>query len=203
MRLAAMQGDVETRLDELSDDALARRAAGDPEAFAGLYERYYEQILNYTFRCTMNVGVAEELTGRTFLKALEGIGRYRPAGSFRAWLFRIAVNEVRMYVRSRRRRPEAGLSDAELERITFGERPDELAEEKEQKLLAFARVHRALMRLPAKYQAVITLRFFQEMTNDEIAAALGKRPGTIKSLISRGLAKLRDAINGATGRDEP
>lgn len=188
---------------ESSDEELVRRVANEVEAFATLYRRHYPRVLNYLFRCTIDVDAAEELTGRTFLKAMKGLAGYRGTAPFRAWLLGIAANEARMWFRSRRRKPEMGLSDEQWERITFGDRPDLLLEERERRMLEFIRVHRAILRLPAKYQVVITLRYFQELSNDEIAAALGKRVGTVKSLISRGLARLRDAIQVAHEGNEP
>jgi len=173
---------------------LVQRAKNDPVAFGTLYETHYQAILNYLYRRTFSVTVAEELTSNTFFKALRGLADFRPQPSvrFRSWLYRIATNEARMHWRSRKgRRATLFLCDEnELPRIVFvwpeTESPEIVGEKRQQ----FARVHQALGHLPEPYQAVLTLRYFERLGHEEIAKILGKRPGTVKSLVHRGLAKM-------------
>jgi RNA polymerase sigma factor (sigma-70 family) len=67
----------------------------------------------------------------------------------------------------------------------------ETSERRQEQLEAYARVHAALSRLPTRYQAVLRLRYTEQMKLDDVAGILGKRPGTVKSLIHRGLGRLR------------
>jgi RNA polymerase sigma-70 factor (ECF subfamily) len=173
---------------------LVQRAKHDPVAFGALYGAHYESILNYLYRRTLSVALAEELTSNTFFKALRGLPAFHPRPSipFRAWLYRIATNEARMHWRGRKGRGQTlPLSDEDdLPRITFAWPEAEAPEAVREKRKRYALVHQALGRLPEPYQSALTLRYFEGLGHEEIAGILGKRPGTIRSLVHRGLAKL-------------
>jgi RNA polymerase sigma factor (sigma-70 family) len=182
---------------------LVLRARTEPAAFGELYEAHYSAILDYLYRRTLSVAVAEELTSDTFFKALRGLAGYEPRRGvrFRSWLYRIATNEARMYWRGRKGRGGGRgvlplLDGEDLGRVTFVWPATESAEGVRERRRQFARVHEALRGLSEPYQAVIVLRYFEGLGYEEIAGILGKRPGTIKSLVHRGLAKLGKAMAG-------
>jgi RNA polymerase sigma-70 factor (ECF subfamily) len=192
--------------DAESDRALVERARRDPEAFGVLFERHFDAVFGYVHRRTGDWDAARDLTSEVFLKALRSLWRYRWTGvPFSSWLYAIAGNELRMHFRRGRRAPAAldalfpaglpladpGALLAERERA---EHDEELAHE-------FARVRAALLRLPARYQEAIALRYFEEKSVAEVAAILGRREGTVKSLLSRGVARLRGLLQSpdATG----
>jgi RNA polymerase sigma-70 factor, ECF subfamily len=185
-------------LDEETE--LVQRAKNDPAAFGELYEAYYQSILNYLYRRTLSVTVAEELTSNTFFKALRGLPGFQPRPwiRLRSWLYRIATNEARMYWRSHKRRRETLLpsDENELLRITFVWPETESPEIMREKQKQYAMVHQALGRLPEPYQAALTLRYFEGLGHEQIAEILGKRLGTVKSLVHRGLAKLARVMTG-------
>src|SRR5438132_11935300 len=113
---------MEQAPDDLEADArLAQRAAREPEAFAVIYERFYQMILDYTFRRTLSASAAEELTSNTFFKALRSL-RQRPTGRpIKSWLYAIATNELRMHWRWRRRHPAGSVGDsADAQGVAFG-----------------------------------------------------------------------------------
>ena len=76
-------------------------------------------------------------------------------------------------------------------RVCFASGGPDGEEDVEEKMRTFAQLHEALGRLPDRYQAVISLRYFEAMPYAEIAEVLGKRLGTVKSLIHRGLKRLK------------
>jgi RNA polymerase sigma-70 factor (ECF subfamily) len=173
---------------------LIERAKTDPQAFGRLFESHYDRILTYTYRSTLDLAVAEELTSNTFFKALRGLPRYRRRVPFAAWLYRIATNEVRMHWRSRRRRRTTPRDPAALEQLqrTYFESPAvEAEEQRREKMRAYARLHELIALLPERYRSVILLRFFEGLSYEAIAHVLGKRIGTVKSLVHRGLRRLR------------
>jgi RNA polymerase sigma-70 factor (ECF subfamily) len=180
-------------LPEIAPEAeLVERAKALPGAFAELYECYYGKILGYVYRRTLDAAMAEELTSNTFFKALRALRQYDHRGHFGAWLYRIATNEVRAHRRTASRRREAGVRwQEELGRVRFACRGPEGDEDAEEKMRAFARLHEALRRLPEVYQVVISLRYFEAMPYAQIAEVLGRRLGTVKSLIHRGLERLK------------
>ena len=108
-------------LGSWSDEAeLVERAKTQPEAFGHLYDRYYSVVLNYVFRRTLDVALAEELTSNTFFNALRALGSYENRGKFLAWLYRIAGNEIRLNWRARRKQHKGEARwRAELGRVRF------------------------------------------------------------------------------------
>ena len=187
-------------LRSCSDDAeLVERAKTQPEAFGHLYDRYYSVVLNYVFRRTLDVALAEELTSNTFFNALRALGGYKNRGKFLAWLYRIAGNEIRLNWRARRKRHEDEARwRAELGRVRFA--TDRViateTEEAEEQARQFARLHEALSRLPDRYQTILALRYFESLSCEEVALVVGTKVGTVKSLIHRGLKQLRRQYEG-------
>ena len=97
MEQAEDVGAAGTLLESCSDEVeLVERARTQPEAFGLLYDRYYSVVLNYIYRRTLDVALAEELTSNSFFNALRALGRYENRGKFLAWLYRIAGNEIRL-----------------------------------------------------------------------------------------------------------
>ncbi len=79
-------------------------AQADQARFAPLYESYYADIFRFILRRVKHRDLTADLTQQTFLKAMLGLPRYQPRGlPFRAWLYRIALNEVRMHWRKKRK----------------------------------------------------------------------------------------------------
>jgi RNA polymerase sigma-70 factor, ECF subfamily len=206
--MAGEDGDLKTtrppaaESDPCRDEAeLVERARTEPQAFGELYELYYSRILNYAYRRTLDVAVAEELTSNTFFNALRALPAYDNRGKFGAWLYRIAGNEIRLSWRAKRsrRKDDCGWRE-DFARVRIAVDQAIPAEEAEEKMRQFARLHDALGRLPERYQTVLALRYFERMSYDEVADVLGKRIGTVKSLIHRGLERLKCQFegNGAT-----
>ncbi len=161
------------------DEALILAAKEDVEAFGRLYDKYYKSIFRYIYHRTLDHTLTEDLTSNTFFAAFRHIGRYRWRRiPFSAWLYRIATNEIRMHLRKQKQ-----LSSMDLDPASAGE--NMMVEED------YAALHQAILRLKPIYQAVITLRFFEEKTISEISKITGKKEGTVKSQLHRGIEKLR------------
>lgn len=164
------------------DEALILVAREDVEAFGRLYDKYYKSIFRYIYHRTLDHALTEDLTSNTFFAAFRHIGRYRwNRIPFNAWLYRIATNEIRMHLRKQRQ-----LSSMDLDPASAGE--NVMVEED------YAALHQAILKLKPIYQAVITLRFFEDKTISEISRITGKKEGTVKSQLHRGLEKLRHAL---------
>ena len=183
-----------------AERALIERATHDPEAFGKLFEQNFDALFGYVFRRIGDWDAARDLTSEDFLKALKALWRYRWSGKpFAAWLFAIANNELRMYYRRGKRAPqsldrlrmEAGIDPADPASLA-AER--QRAEEEEERSTEFVRVRAALTQLPLKYQEVLALRYFEGKSVPDVALLLGKREGTVKSLLSRGVARLRELL---------
>lgn len=180
-------------LDE--EKKLVKRAKKEPEAFGLLFDAHYQKIFGYVLRRTADIDSAKDVVSETFLKALKNLWQFKWQGvSFSSWLYRIAANETVNYYRHKK--PTISLSAISspvdksdlLEEITR-------AQEKLKEHQDFLKLQKEIMLLPLKYQEVLTLRFFEQKQLKEIAEILGKKEGTIKSLLHRGLAKLRVKLN--------
>jgi RNA polymerase sigma-70 factor (ECF subfamily) len=169
---------------------LVERAKTDSAAFGALYERYVGKIYNYVYYRTGNHHEAEDLTARTFQRAMAHIGRYRDRGvPFSAWLYRIAHNLVANWHRDQSRRQILGLDEIVLTGLSR-ERPDMALEkhEERERLLAVIR------RMPAERQQLLILKFVEQMSNVEIGKVMGRSEGAVKSLYHRTLLALRDEL---------
>jgi RNA polymerase sigma-70 factor, ECF subfamily len=187
-------------------DLVSRARNGDADAFGALFERHYPRVLDYLYHQTLRIATAEDLTSNTFYAALRGLGRFRGEAPFRLWLYRIATNELRMWRRTRRRHPQperldAAADEEELGRLRFAPGGGEGQAEDEEKARQFARVRRAMLQLGDRYQEVLVLRYFEGLDNAHVAQVLGKRVGTVKSLVHRGLEQLKTILGpgDATG----
>ena len=184
-------------MDLEQEAVLIEQAKTDREAFGNLYDRHYDQILNYIVKRTANIQVSQDITSDVFLKALHGIHKYQWNGvPFSAWLYRIASNEIANYYRSQKRQK---YSESELIKWNNNETSSvetELiqTEEELRRNQEYLLLHQQLSILPLKYQEVITLRYFEKKQINEISEILGKKEGTVKSLLHRGLEKLRKSM---------
>lgn len=175
-------------LDE--DQMLVSAARQDTEAVGRLFDKYYSEILGYIYHCTLDSTVAEDLTSNVFLAAFRHLGRYRWRQiPFRAWLFRIATNEVRMHWRRQRRVKMVSLQpDADIH-AAGPSAADSLEAAEEYRLL-----YKALLELRLKYRTVIILRYFEDKAIAEICEITATKEGTVKSQLHRGLARLQDIL---------
>jgi len=185
--------------DLAAEQELVEQAKSDPHVFGLIFDRYYSTILRYAIRRTGDVHIAEDIVAETFMKALKKLSLFRWRGvSIEAWLFAIATNEIRMHYR--RRQFNISLDDLfEREGVELADKTNLEAEaqEAQNKLLRrhqFVEAQLYIAALPIKYQEVLVLRFAQNKKIAEIAEILGKREGTIKSIISRSIVKLRNKM---------
>jgi len=178
-----------------SDAALIARAKEDPEAFGILYQRYVSQIYRYLYYRTGNHEDAEDLTARTFYRALRRFPHYVDRGApFTAWLYRIAHNVVVNWMRDRQRRPTVPLESVTVSSEEERD-PHAVAEAREEteKLL------RAVRRLAPDRQQLLILKFVEGMSNAEIAEVMGRTEGAIKALYHRTLVSLREELAREAG----
>ncbi len=188
-------------MDKDTEKQLVEEARKNPEAFGRLFAEYYPKILKYTIYRTGNLEAARDITSETFFKALKNLWKFRWIGTtFSAWLYRIAGNTVIDYFRSKKFAPvslEAAFEDGKMPELASRRGLEqELADAQEQldRNREYAGIKQGLLKLPAKYQEALVLRFFEGHKIEEISEILGKKQGTVKSLISRGVLMLRKTV---------
>jgi RNA polymerase sigma-70 factor, ECF subfamily len=176
---------------------LIEKAKVDSKVFGQLYDLYYPKIISYVFRVTGDYHISCDITSETFTKAYIKIGSFKWTGiSISSWFFKIATNELNQYFRKKKYTPvtllELSAFYKELAgRIYFNDESNETIA----KMYVsddFKKVQQQLKRLTPVYQKVISLRYFEDMSIKEISDILGKKEGTVKSLLSRGIHKLKN-----------
>ncbi len=179
-------------------ELVERSRRGDLEAFNALVVAYQDRVYNLCLRMLGAPQPAEDATQETFLSAFRNMGRLR-GPSLRAWLLRIASNVCIDEIRRARRHPQVSLEtpaeDDEPERPSFqvadpAEGPEGLALRGE---LCEA-LQGELLRLPDDQRLAVLLCDVEGLSYDEIAATMSSSVGTVKSRISRGRARLREAL---------
>jgi RNA polymerase sigma-70 factor, ECF subfamily len=172
---------------------LAKR--GDVQAYEQLVMRYQDLAVRTAYLVTRNSADAEDAAQEAFVKGYAALPRFREGSAFRPWILRIAANEARNRGRSARRREALALRAA-ADRPSGEAVPSPeaavLDREEQRELLE------AIERLREPDRLVLGYRFFLELSESEMAAALGCRPGTVKSRLSRALGRLRTEL-GAVG----
>lgn len=182
-----MSAPPEAVLDDT--DLVAEATAGDLAAFDRLVARHQEVAVRVA-TLTAGPGLAPDAVQEAFVKAWRALPRFRPGAPFRPWLLTIVANEARNAVRAAGRRDALALRSVTVP-MEFEATPETVLIDVEQR----ARLLRALDRLADSDRQVITYRYFAELPEREIAAALGCRPGTVKSRLSRALDRLRVAFD--------
>lgn len=174
----------------LNDATLVQLAKEDPEAFGELYERYVTKIYNYIYYRVGNQEEAEDLTARTFFRALRKISSYEERGlPFSAWLYRIAHNLVANWHRSQSRRKVVQLDEL-ITATSEHSSPGTLAERQEMQELLLD----VIRELPEDRQQLLILKFVERMPNARIGQVMGRSESSIKSLYHRTLKTLRSTM---------
>lgn len=176
------------------EEQLVEQAKTDPGVFGQLYEVYYPKILAYVFRLTADYDISCDITSETFAKAFLKMGSFKWKDiSISSWFFKIATNELNQYFRKRKYTPFTLLDLSVYKGVAHSNFSDETNATISNIYLSedVKKVQKLLSSLPPIYQKVIALRYFEEMSIKEIGEILHKKEGTVKSLLSRGLEKLR------------
>jgi RNA polymerase sigma-70 factor (ECF subfamily) len=163
----------------------------DLESYDQLVREHQGIAFRTAYVITGSAADAEEVVQDAFVKAYRARGRFRSGAPFRPWLLAIVANEARNRRRATGRRARLSLQLAE-ERPSGGAAPSPevalLAREERAELLA------AVDRLGEEQRAVVACRYFLGLSEAETAAVLGCRPGTVKSRLSRALARLEEEL---------
>jgi RNA polymerase sigma-70 factor (ECF subfamily) len=175
-----------------SEAALVERARdGDAVAYGSLVRAHQDIAFRVACLAGGSASEAEEAAQEGFVKAWRALPRFRAGAPFRPWLLAIVANEARNRRRAAGRRAGLALRAAELaERDPGAPSPETqlLTTMRRDALLA------ALGELDERDRSVLTCRYLLELSEEETAAALGCRRGTVKSRTSRALARLRERV---------
>jgi RNA polymerase sigma-70 factor (ECF subfamily) len=181
-------------MDLEQEKELVFKAKTDTDAFGLLYDEYYKKIFGYVLHRTANVEVTKDIVSEVFLKALQNIGHFEWRDiPFSAWLYRIAEHEISNGYKRNKHIIflKQDIENSSIISDIFLDDESARVEADIQKHEEFLLLHQCIVKLPHIYQEVIVLRYFEKKPASEICAILGKREGTVKSLLKRGLKKLK------------
>ena len=186
-------------MDLNQEKKLIKSAQKDQEVFVEIYNQYYPQIFGYILKRTANLELAQDITSETFFKALNKLWQFRWRNiSFSSWLYKIATNEINQYFRKGKYKSISLeiLQEQGFEPIASNDPENEIiaAQEELKKHRDFLICQEKIAKLDIKYQEVLTLRFFEQKKIKEISQILNKSEGTTKSLLHRGLKKLKEKM---------
>jgi RNA polymerase sigma-70 factor (ECF subfamily) len=175
-----------------SDEALVARAKRDRDAFGCLYDRYVEQVYQFTYRRVKNHTIAEDITARVFYRALEQLPRFEWRGiPFGGWLIRIAANLIHDH---------NGYAQRHVSLRDWAEEGTDMAgsdpplEEQYAARQAASVLWQAVSTLPVVQQQVLVYRFARDMSVHQIASTMGRTEGAVKQLLFRAVKRLRQRL---------
>jgi RNA polymerase sigma-70 factor, ECF subfamily len=180
--------DISSEIEKLVDRAID----GDGDAFGRLYDMHVDRVYRHVYYRVSNNADAEDLTQQVFIKAWQAISRYKKTASpFLAWLIKISHNLVIDFYRSKK---PAAYIDFDITATKPETDPASLVEAQ----FSQQEIRQAINKLHGDQQQVILMRFIEDFSYAEIAAALGKSEGAIRVILHRGLAKLKTIMEKAS-----
>lgn len=166
-------------------DLVERARNGDLLAFETLVANHQQVALRVAYAIVPLH--AEDVVQEAFVKAYQALPRFRPESPFRPWVLRIVRNEARNHHRHHARQARLALREGARRATSSAGTPESALVDEEDR----RRLIEAISRLVPADREVIALRWFAGLSEAEMATAMGCRPGTVKSRLSRALGRLR------------
>jgi RNA polymerase sigma-70 factor (ECF subfamily) len=176
-------------------DMITRAKAGDAEAWGELYREFAPAIFRFCRRALQTREDAEDATMEVFTKLRVKLGQYDPSRSFTAWLYKVAANHCWDTLRRRKIRQDKETEDVENVPL---EHPDANQLEKLIEQRTSEEVRKALDKLGNRARMALVMRYYSDMSYDEIADALGVRRTFVGVVLLRARHELRQALEGTS-----
>lgn len=155
---------------------------GNTNAFHWITDEYKDSILYHVFRIVKNKTVAEELTNIIFTKVFENLNLYKPRFKFNSWLYKIATNEAIDYLRNKKHNIVTDHSIDDIQETCYDDdNPESVLNQKEN----IATLLEAVDKLKPNYRRMIKLRYFEELSYEEISKRVNVPIGTVKATLHR------------------
>ncbi len=171
---------------------------GDEKAYAELMQRYKKPVYHMILKMVRNVDDAEDLTIEAFAKAFRNLKKFNPEFTFSTWLFRIATNNCIDFIRKKKldtfsintsfKDDNGDSMDIDIKDFNLNPQEETIKSEKINIIQAI------VTKLPPKYQVLVRLRYFQELSYEEIATEIDAPLGTVKAQLHRARELLYDLV---------
>jgi RNA polymerase sigma-70 factor (ECF subfamily) len=182
------------RLIDLANDQ------NEEQAYAELMKRYRRPVYHMILKMVRNVDDAEDLTIEAFAKAFKNLSRFKQDYTFSTWLFRIATNNTIDFIRKKKLETmslDTSFKDDSGDSITIDVEGNDLNPMEEAIKSQKAELVRIFVdKLPPKYQRLVKLRYFDELSYEEIAQELEAPLGTVKAQLHRARELMYDLVKG-------
>lgn len=175
----------------MDEKELVRRSQEDDEAaFGALVNHYKRKVFHLVYSLIHDEHSADDLAQEVFIKVYLALKKFRGQSEFGTWLYRIAVNHCRDYLRKKSRTRLFSLEDIQdpVSSLNNEAIMEEKEREEEERRAA---VHTYIQKLPEKYRVILSLRDIQGFSYEEIGAILGLSAGTVDSRLHRARKMLR------------
>jgi RNA polymerase sigma-70 factor (ECF subfamily) len=181
---------------ELSREIIESCRLGDRDAFRALYDLYKDRIYSISLHfCHGDAGVASDITQQVFLKLMTSIRQFRGDAEFSTWLYRLVVNTCMDAARSRK--PDSVITGrSHLEACAA---PGSQEEDYARAQISHS-VRAAVSALPPKFRIAVLLRYFEDLSYEQMAKAMHCSMGTVASRLSRGHKILAERLEGVIGK---
>ena len=188
--VATMVGAMAKLVERTEDNDLVLRAKTQAEALGRLYEMYYERIFRFCVHRLFNKEIAEDVTSAVFLQVARGIRGFkgRSEQDFRNWLYAIAANQANAYIRRTSRRKKLLAEAAGSTRPATAGSADISSEPD------WPRLYAAILKLKPQHQTIVTLRFFENFSYEQISQILDVKEATLRVTLHRILNQLRNQL---------
>jgi len=176
-------------------EAIAKARAGDAEAWGTLYREYAPAMFRFCRRALPTREDAEDATMDIFIKIQRNLVQYDSTRSFSAWLYKVAANHCWDILRRRKIRQDKETEDVENVPLEHPDRSvlDKMIEERTSE-----EVRKALGKMGARARMALVMRYYSDMSYDEIADALGVRRQFVGVVLLRARHELRRALEGSS-----
>ena len=181
-------------------DTISRARSGNLEAWGDLYREFAAPIFRFCRRALPTREDAEDATAEVFMKLHAKIAQYDPSRPFQAWLYKVAANHCWDTLRKRRTRQD--LETEGVEEMPL-KHPDPSQLERMLETQTTQDVRDALAKLPARSRMALVLRYYTEMSYDEIAESLGVQRNFVGVVLLRARHQLREAMRSSARNELP
>jgi len=182
------------------EELVARSIGGDPDSFNELIHRWERPIYALAYRQLRREEEARDVCQETFLRAYRALHGFRGQAKFSSWLYRIALNLCRDWMRRERRTPVVQTpEDVDLMELAAAREPSESIEDRVARNDLSRLVERAMTLLPEEQRTAIVLKEYHGLTFQEIADLVGCPLSTVKTRLYQGLTVLRRELTRTGG----
>jgi RNA polymerase sigma factor (sigma-70 family) len=182
---------------KLIDQAIEEK---NQQAFAELLKRYRKPVYHMILKMVRNVDDAEDLTIEAFAKAFKNLHKFKKDYTFSTWLFRIATNNSIDFIRKKKLDTfslNTSFKDDNGDAVNIDVEDENLNPQEEAiKSQKIELIQMFVTKLPPKYQKLVKLRYFNEMSYEEIAQELNSPLGTVKAQLHRARELMYDLVKG-------